>query len=265
MNNIVSNFEEILSFAKNYGLPPEKKRAILREFLQTKILSLIYQEKVSQNLFFVGGTALRLLRGLDRFSEDLDFDAVKISPLEIQALIKTVVNRLRRENISVDLYHNTTEKRFFLELRFPVLLTQLQLSPNTSEKLMIKLDIESFWQGQKKETVFVDRYGFLTTIVTKSLEQMVVEKLVAYLTRKETQPRDLYDLIWLFSRGIKPDPVFAKKNHLSNDLLGEARKKFVQEQKFLTRYKTKLRPFLFDERQVDKLDFFEKLVGSFGK
>lgn len=265
MNNITANFEEILSLSKGYGLPPGKKRAILREFLQTKILSLIYQEKISQNLFFVGGTSLRLLHGLDRFSEDLDFDAVKINSHQILKLIKIVAQRLQRENIVVEFYQNTTIKKSYYELRFPDLLTQLQLTSNTEEKLMIKLDIESFWRGQKRETVFISRYGFLTTIVTKSLEQMVVEKLVAYLQREETQPRDLYDLVWLLSRDIKPDPVFAKKNHLSNNLLEEARKKFVREQKFLARYKTKLRPFLFDEKEVDRLDFFEKLVGNFGK
>ncbi|MCX6758821.1 MAG: nucleotidyl transferase AbiEii/AbiGii toxin family protein [Candidatus Gottesmanbacteria bacterium] len=260
MNNIVANFEEIFRFAKNYGLPPEKKRAIVREYLQTKILSFVYQEKISKNLFFVGGTALRILRGLDRFSEDLDFDAVKIKNTQIKELILTVVGRLERENINTELYQNVTPKKSFYELRFPNLLAKLQLSPNTSEKLMVKLDIESFWQGQKRETIFVNRYGFLATVVTKSLEQVAVEKLVAYLVRKETQPRDLYDLVWLLSRGIKPDLNFAKENHLPADLLGKAQKKFILEQKFLARYKTKLRPFLFDERQVNRLDFFEELI-----
>ena len=40
---------------------------------------------------------------------------------------------------------------------------------------------------------------------------MAVEKLVAYLGWEETQPRDLYDLVWLLSRDIKPDLSFAKK------------------------------------------------------
>lgn len=262
MNNIVTNFEEILHFAKGYGLPPEKKRAVLREYLQTKILSLLYREKVSQDLFFVGGTSLRLLRGLDRFSEDLDFDAVGMTPHQVQRLVNVVMQRLQQEDIAVTLYQNKTRKRSYYELRFPDLLAQLQLSLNTSEKLMIKLDIESFWQGQERETVFVNRYGFLATIVTKSLAQVVVEKLAAYVGREETQPRDLYDLVWLLSRGIKPDLSFAKKNRLPVDIMDKARKKFAREHKSLARYKTKLRPFLFDEKQVDRLDYFEKVVQS---
>lgn len=260
MNNAIVNFTEILSFARTYGLPPEKRRAILREYLQTKILSFLYQEKISQNLYFVGGTSLRLLRGLDRFSEDLDFDAVGIPSRQAHLLVVTVLRRLQQEDITVELYENKTTKRSYFELRFPGLLTQLQISPNSDEKLMIKLDIENFWRGQARETVFMNRYGFLATVVTKSLEQMVVEKLAAYLRREETQPRDVYDLVWLLSRGIKPDLTFAKENRLPVDSMDKARKKFILESPLLARYKNKLRPFLFDEKQVDRLDFFGELV-----
>ncbi len=260
MNNAMTNFDEILHLSKDYGLPQEKKRAILREYLQTKILSLIYREGTSKNLFFVGGTALRILHGLDRFSEDLDFDSVGITPREIQKLVKTVMHGLDQENIAVELYQNTTQKKYYYELRFPYLLAQLKLSSNTGEKLMIKLDIESLWRGQKREMVFVNRYGLLATIVTKSLDQMLVEKLAAYLGRKETQARDLYDLVWLLARGMKIDRTFAQKNHLTSDLLEKALKKFNREKKLLPIYKTKLHPFLFDERKTSSLDFFENLV-----
>lgn len=260
MNNIIVNFEEILRFAGNYGLPPEKKRAILREYLQTKILSFLYREKVSRSLFFVGGTALRLLRGSDRFSEDLDFDAVGMTSDQTRQLIKVVTQRLQQENIAAELYRNETPKKSYYELRFPNLLTQLRLGSNTGEKLMVKLDIESYWRGQKRETFFMNRYGFLATVVTKPLDQMVAEKLAAYLGRAETQPRDLYDLVWLLSRGNKPDLEFAKRNHLPADLLEKARQKFVREQKSLKKYKMKLQPFLIDEKQIDRLDFFGELA-----
>lgn len=260
MNNAITNFDEIMRLSKDYGLPQEKKRAILREYLQTKILSLIYQEAVSKNLFFVGGTALRILWGLDRFSEDLDFDSVGITPRQIQKLAKIVMHRLEQEDTLVEFYQNTTAKKCYYELRFPNLLSKLNLGSNAQEKLMIKLDIESTWQGQKRETVFVNRYGLLATVVTKPLNQMLVEKLAAYLGRKETQARDLFDLVWLLSRGIKPDLTFAQMNHLSPNLLLNARKKYILEKKLLSKSKIKLRPFLFDERRDSSLDFFEDLV-----
>lgn len=102
MNNILDSFDQILKFAQSYGLPSTKKRAILREYLQVKILEIIYQERISKNLFFVGGTALRLLRGLDRFSEDLDFDILGITSVQIDSLMRLVHTRLLKENLVVD-------------------------------------------------------------------------------------------------------------------------------------------------------------------
>ena len=87
MNVVVDNFDRIIEFAKQYALPTSKKRAVVREYLQVKILDMIYQEKTSLHLHFVGGTSLRLLRGLDRFSEDLDFDVAEISPREVNNIL----------------------------------------------------------------------------------------------------------------------------------------------------------------------------------
>ena len=91
MNNIVANFEQILSFAQEYGLPVSKKRAILREFLQVKILNIIYQQKASSLLSFTGGTSLRLLKNLDRFSEDLDFDNLGLEHKNISSIVENVI------------------------------------------------------------------------------------------------------------------------------------------------------------------------------
>ena len=45
----------------------------MREYLQAYILSFMYEGGVFRHAAFVGGTALRFLHGLPRFSEDLDF------------------------------------------------------------------------------------------------------------------------------------------------------------------------------------------------
>src|SRR3989344_9254684 len=103
MNQITDNYKEILEFAKSYGLPVTKKRAILREYLQSKILSIIYQDRISVNLYFAGGTSLRLLRGMDRFSEDLDFDINKSYKNKISGLTAGILGQFKRENIKAEL------------------------------------------------------------------------------------------------------------------------------------------------------------------
>lgn len=260
MNNIVANFDQILEFAKDYGLPLTKKRAILREYLQVKTLDLIYQEKTSLNLFFVGGTSLRLICGLDRFSEDLDFDVVKISPSEIKKLMNSVYQNLLKENIEVSFYQNVTAKRAYYEFRFKNLLYQLNLSSNKEEKLMVKFDFERFWQGQKRQIILLKRYGYLVNVVTMLLDQLLVQKLFAYTQRRQTLPRDLYDIIWLTARGAKIDYGFVKKNKLPKDLVNQAKEKFVREKSKIGIFKRKLRPFLINENYIERLNFFPKML-----
>ena len=260
MNNIVSNFNQILDFGQSYGVPLTKKKGILREFLQSRIIDIIYHEKISLNLFFIGGTSLRLLRNLDRFSEDLDFDAIKLSALQIDSLVKLVYQKLSYENLKLDLYKNVTPKRTHYELRFKNLLYPLQISRNKNEKLMVKLDFERFWRGQKKDIVSLDKYAFTLNIVTLPLEQILVQKLYAYLYRKTTLARDIYDIIWLLSHKITVDKVFLKKNNISADILAKAKEKFLKEKKKLKNVKLKLRPFLFNETYLKKLDLFPQLI-----
>lgn len=262
MNNIVSNFDQILEFAKGYGLPLTKKRAILREYLQVRILDLLYQEKVSPGLFFVGGTSLRLLYGLDRFSEDLDFDMVKLKQKQIKKVMDNTHQRLLKENIEVDLYQNITLKRAYYELRFKNLLYELSLTRNREEKLMVKFDFETFWQGQKRKVVLLKRYGFLVNVVTIPFEQILVQKLLAYIKRKQTLPRDIYDIVWLIAQGAKIDKDFMIKNNLPLNLITKAREKFEKERKKLKNLKLKLRPFLINENYSKKLELFPKVLNT---
>ena len=59
---------------------------ILREYLQILFLSYLYREKQADKIYFKGGTALRLLFGSPRFSEDLDFSTL-YSEIVIKSLM----------------------------------------------------------------------------------------------------------------------------------------------------------------------------------
>jgi predicted nucleotidyltransferase component of viral defense system len=50
------------------------KRNLLREYLQYVILEIIYRSDYGRYLIFMGGTAIHIIHGSQRFSEDLDFD-----------------------------------------------------------------------------------------------------------------------------------------------------------------------------------------------
>jgi len=47
--------------------------SVLKEYIQYELLESIFKTKDSVNLSFIGGTAIRIIYGSYRFSEDLDF------------------------------------------------------------------------------------------------------------------------------------------------------------------------------------------------
>lgn len=67
---------------------------ILREYLQLIFLSHLYANKASKNIYFKGGTAIRLLLGSPRFSEDLDFSTTGSKP-QIKQLILDLEQKIQ--------------------------------------------------------------------------------------------------------------------------------------------------------------------------
>lgn len=256
MNNIISNFDQIIEQARNDGMPEGKRRGILREYLQTKLLVHLYAKPRAKTLSFIGGTCLRIFHGINRFSEDLDFDNLGLPKSDLSRLLAEVTDEFNRENIEVELTAKLQEGMAYHQLRFPRLLFDLKMTTDPREKLMIKIDYSTQWRGQKPETALLSRYGLIERIITNPLSQIMVQKLAAYVTRPRTQPRDMFDIVWLWSRGVQPDKKFMKVNRVE-DVVNRARKKFEAEGagEIILR---RLRPFLFDEKEIRKV----KLLGE---
>ncbi|MBW6441481.1 nucleotidyl transferase AbiEii/AbiGii toxin family protein [Patescibacteria group bacterium] len=263
MNNIISNFDQILQFAKQNSIPVDRKRGVIREYLQSKFISIFYSLSGSEKMSFVGGSSLRLLRNLNRFSEDLDFDNLGLSNKEVISLVTDVVNRFHKEGFNLELREQITEGKTYFDLRFPNLLKDLKISTDPREKLMIKFDYTNNWVGQVTELVLFNKYGFIENVVANKLDQTMVQKLTAYVKRKKTQPRDIYDIVWLYSQGVGFDSSFAKKNKVQN-VIKEALKKFKDEGIPRT-FGTKINPFLFDSVDLRKLDLFGDVLEELDK
>lgn len=77
-------------------------RYMLKEYLQLLILDYLTTTPYIGKVAFIGGTNLRLIQGIDRFSEDLDFDCKDLSETEFLAMTDSVVTYLRQNNIEVE-------------------------------------------------------------------------------------------------------------------------------------------------------------------
>lgn len=184
---------------------PQLKRLALAEFLQHLILQSLYRQNAFKNLTFTGGTALRLLYSSGRYSEDLDFSFTGKEKLNLEKLINSVQRDLSLQNIKFEPFIKTEKTVFKADLRFPVILYELNISPLKDQKLTIKFEIDKNPpKGGEKEILLVTSPVSYSVSVF-NLPSLFATKLHAILFRKYTKGRDYYDLAWYLGKRIKPD------------------------------------------------------------
>ena len=88
------------------------QKYMLKEYLLLMILDFLSSTKHIQNLVFIGGTNLRLIKGINRFSEDLDFDCKDFSRSQFDAMSEDVRRFLEKQGLRVVFKESTNEKLF---------------------------------------------------------------------------------------------------------------------------------------------------------
>lgn len=107
-----------------------RKRSITREFLQARILLSLQDHGAFSNWAFVGGTALRFLYNLPRYSEDLDFSlAVPESETRFEPLMRSLKGDLLAEAYSVEIKVRTRNAVASAMVKFRGLLHEVGISP----------------------------------------------------------------------------------------------------------------------------------------
>jgi len=248
---------------KRLKIPENKPRALIREYLQTKIIYYLYQEKSSNLLSFMGGTSLRLLKDLDRFSEDLDFDNLGLKFPEIKNLFSKIKNKLEKEGFEIEYKIKKRDNSGIGEMKFKNLFFQLGISHHKEENLIIKINYTTPKIKPEREVLVLSRFGMVQSIITNTPEFLLSQKIRAILKRKDFQPRDLYDVVWFLSHKIKPSPALFPEMRVKNE-----KELFVKLKNFylkkvkpnLKNFKKRLAPFLIDEKKVYYLDIFEDLI-----
>ena len=104
------------------------KKNLLREYLQYKILEVIFDSTLADKLMFMGGTCIHMVHGSPRFSEDLDFDNPGITQLDFETLSQKVKRALELQGYPVEL-KLTYGNAFRASLRFPGVLYDNSISP----------------------------------------------------------------------------------------------------------------------------------------
>lgn len=186
----------------------------VREYLQARILEGLQRQGAMVPLAFHGGTALRFLFELPRFSEDLDFALERPERgYDFERLVHSTVNALNAEGYDVEANPRVGRTVHSAFVRFQGLLHELGLSPHPNHKLAIKIEVDtSPPAGAVLETTIVRRHVPLH-LQHHDRASLLSGKLHALLQRPYTKGRDLYDLFWYLSDPTWPAPNLSMLNN----------------------------------------------------
>jgi hypothetical protein len=198
--------EYLVSLVRSVSNPVEA-RNLAREYLQALILQSLQRGGAMTALAFHGGTALRFLFSLPRFSEDLDF-ALEGNPgtYDFRAYLQSIRKDLEAQGYSITLKVNDRKMVHSAFVRFSNLLFELGLSPHRDEMLAVKLEVDTNPPvGAKLATSLVRRHVLLN-LQHHDRSSLLAGKLHAILQRPYLKGRDLYDLLWYLSDREWPAP-----------------------------------------------------------
>ena len=239
-------------------------RNIAREYLQARILSSLQRAGAMVPLAFHGGTALRLLYSLPRYSEDLDFALERPDKdYDVRGYLRAIRSDLSLEGYEIDLRMSENKVVHSAFVRFRGLLYELDLSPHTDETLAVKIEVDTNPpSGAILETRILRKYVMLH-LQHHDQASLLAGKLHAILQRTYTKGRDIYDLFWYLSDPDWPKPNIVLLNNAlqqtgwSGDSLTDQNWQQIIGEKIeeldWNRLILDVRPFLENQAEVDLL------------
>jgi hypothetical protein len=180
------------------------ENVIERDYCLSWFLFGLGQSSLREVLVFKGGTALRRCYFKDyRFSEDLDFTLLtKISLMQIFAELNKIFEWVKRESGiefslgKVEEVHLNTHT-FYMDYNGPLQggTRSAKVDITIIEKLMFPVVEKSLIRSYEEYTDFPEEL----TILVYSIEEIMIEKICALLTRARNEPRDLFDIYCLIT------------------------------------------------------------------
>ncbi|MFN9710222.1 MAG: nucleotidyl transferase AbiEii/AbiGii toxin family protein [Bacteroidota bacterium] len=188
----------------------------LREIMQEIALAGLYRSGFFEKAAFYGGTALRILHGLDRFSEDLDFSLLKPDPsFQISDYLGAVIDEFASLGLTVTINRkqksfNTKVESAFLktdtvwnELILEKIIPSFQIQRPVHLKIKIEVDTIPPPDFVTEEKLLLKPFSFYVKCYT--LSDLFAGKMHALLFRKWKQRvkgRDWYDMEWYIRKGV---------------------------------------------------------------
>jgi len=193
---------------------------IVREYSQHIFLSELYKLPEAKNLLFKGGTALRVVYGSPRFSEDLDFSLLGVVQNQIKSSVEGlfvhVLAEIEHFGIRVELGEkigSTSGGYFgvatFYIFGYPPVSIEINISTRSGRSITGEVD--------SVVNDFVPAY----TIIHLSQQEIVAEKIFGALMERK-KPRDFYDFYFIMRKGMISSEQKKELSRIKDIVISEA-------------------------------------------
>ncbi|MFH1797914.1 MAG: nucleotidyl transferase AbiEii/AbiGii toxin family protein [Candidatus Omnitrophota bacterium] len=197
------------------GMDAEALRNALKEELQFFVLNFIYHHSEYNKWVMYGGSALRIIHGLDRMSVDLDFEVShEITKNFLDKLKKEIENHFSRMySTNQDFLTAKIITGRGLRLKFNI-GEALRLG-HPSNQVRVEIHLNHFTApktGIDRRPINRGQLSFV--IVSYNMSTLMASKVAAIFLRGtrgvgkafyEEKGRDIYDLLWYMNDKIVPD------------------------------------------------------------
>lgn len=183
----------------------------LKEIVQEIILFALWQAGFFEVAAFQGGTSLRILHGLNRFSEDMDF--ILLEPdaaFSWQPFLEKLSEISKEFGIEPEALDKARMEQRVKKavIKDTSIASQLNLSfmdDLNGRKLKIKLEIDCIPPaGSGFEYSYLD-FPVDFEVCHQDMRSNFALKIHALLCRGYLKGRDWYDFSWYISQGVKPN------------------------------------------------------------
>lgn len=229
------NFNDLVDLAMQEPGRTAMRPVVEKEILHYDIFHALDKAGLLNDLVFQGGTSLRLCRGSNRFSEDLDFAGGRDFTSQKMQAIKACIEK-----------HLGTRYGLLVEVKEPkemaalpdyenVRVDKWQVSVETSPerrdlpRQRIKLEIANIPAYTRELVPLRQNYDFLLgygqlLVNAETIDEILADKLVAFpASVKNIRYRDIWDIAWLVQQGAKLDPALVESKVVDYHIDGYSR------------------------------------------
>lgn len=211
----------------------EQEENALKEILQEIALFSLSTTDFFTKALFHGGTALRILHNLPRFSEDLDFQLKKPDKkFHWEPYVDKMKKGFELYDIEPEITDRSKEstivQKLFLKDNSIGKILHLNFHHHAHRKLMIKFEIDTNPPAGSVEERCYLSFPVDYSVAAHDLPTCFAGKCHAILCREYLKGRDWFDFAWYVSQEIKINFDFFQKGMIQNSAYQNQKIQFDQ-------------------------------------